>query len=39
MWFFRKSKYYEKYAYSVNIVLMICWFILMGYQLTGYFYS
>jgi len=33
----RRTKYYEKYSYAVNVALMTCWFILVGYQLVWFF--
>ncbi|MEW2915953.1 HupE/UreJ family protein [Ruegeria sp. ANG10] len=37
MGFWRKSPYFFQQAYSVNVVMMTLGFILMGYQITGYF--
>ncbi|NQU68851.1 MAG: HupE/UreJ family protein [Candidatus Marinimicrobia bacterium] len=39
MSFWRKTGKFEKYAYNTNVALMSGGFILMGYQLTGLFYS
>ena len=37
MGFWRKSPYFFQQAYSVNVIMMTLGFILMGYQITGYF--
>jgi hypothetical protein len=35
--FWRAAGSFMRYAYASNVVLMCCGFILMGYQITGYF--
>ena len=37
MGYWRKSAYFFQQAYTVNVVMMTIGFVLMGYQLTGYF--
>ncbi|WP_395408260.1 HupE/UreJ family protein [Pseudoduganella sp. UC29_106] len=37
MGYWRRSAMFARQAFSANVVLMICGFVLMGYQLTGYF--
>lgn len=37
MGFWQKSPYFLQQAYSVNVIMMTLGFILMGYQITGYF--
>lgn len=37
MGFWRKSRFFFRQAYSANVVMMSAGFLLMGYQLTGYF--
>ena len=37
MGFWRKSPNFFRQAYTVNVVMMSMGFILMGYQITGYF--
>ena len=37
MTYWRKSKSFMRHAYAANTVLMTAGFILVGYQLTGYF--
>ncbi len=39
MGFWRKSKFFWKHAYGVNVAMMAAGFVLMGYQLTGLFVS
>ncbi|WP_211466748.1 HupE/UreJ family protein [Collimonas silvisoli] len=39
MGFWRRSEKFRHQAFSANVVLMTAGFILMGYQLTGYFMS
>lgn len=36
MSFWRRSASFNRQAFNANVVLMICGFVLMGYQLTGY---
>ncbi len=37
MGFWRRSKGFNRHAYAANVVLMAAGFVLVGYQLTGYF--
>ncbi len=37
--YWRKSKSFLRHAYNANVVLMMLGFLLMGYQMTGYFAS
>ena len=37
MGYWRRSALFARQAFGANVVLMICGFVLMGYQLTGYF--
>jgi hypothetical protein len=37
MGFWRRSDSFVRYAYTTNIAMMTCGFMLIGYQLTGYF--
>lgn len=37
MGYWRKSAYFFQQAYTVNVVMMTIGFVLIGYQLTGYF--
>lgn len=37
--YWRKSKSFLRHAYSANVFLMMLGFLLMGYQMTGYFAS
>jgi len=37
MGYWRKSPSFWKHAYTANVVMMSAGFILMGYQITGYF--
>lgn len=37
MGYWRKSPYFLSQAYTVNVIMMSMGFILMGYQITGYF--
>ena len=37
MSFWRKTRGFWRYAYSTNAVIMCLGFVLMGYQITGYF--
>lgn len=37
MWYWRRTEYFKKYSYDVNVGLMVCGFILVGYQLVGFF--
>jgi len=37
MWFRRRSIYFEKYSYAVNVALMTCWFVLVWFQLAWFF--
>jgi len=39
MGFWRKSTFFLRQAYTANVVIMCLGFILMGYQITGYFVS
>ena len=39
MGFWRKRESFWRYAYSANTVMMAAGFVLIGYQLTGYFIS
>lgn len=36
MGYWRRSAMFKRQAFNANVVLMICGFVLMGYQLTGY---
>ena len=37
MGFWRRSRFFESHAWAANVILMTCGFILVGYQLCGYF--
>lgn len=37
--FWRKTDSFWKHAYTANVAMMVAGFVLMGYQLTGYFVS
>jgi hypothetical protein len=37
MGFWRRSDSFMRHAYTANVVMMTCGFLLIGYQLTGYF--
>ena len=37
MAFWRRTQAFDHQAFAANVVLMTCGFVLMGYQLTGYF--
>ena len=37
MGFWRKSPAFFRQAYTVNVIMMSLGFMLMGYQITGYF--
>jgi hypothetical protein len=37
--YWRKSKSFLRHAYNANVLLMMLGFLLMGYQMTGYFAS
>jgi hypothetical protein len=37
MGYWRKSSSFWKHAYTANVVMMSAGFILIGYQMTGYF--
>jgi hypothetical protein len=37
MAYWRRSARFERQAFASNVVIMTCGFLLMGYQLTGYF--
>jgi hypothetical protein len=37
--YWRKSKSFLRHAYSANVFLMMLGFLLMGFQLTGFFVS
>ncbi len=39
MGFWRRTESFWRYAYGVNVFVMTAGFVLMGYQLTGYFVS
>lgn len=39
MSFWRRTTSFERHAFTVNVVLMAAGFVLIGYQLTGYFVS
>ena len=39
MSYWRKTKSFNRYAYSVNVILVCAGFILMGYQIVGYIIS
>jgi hypothetical protein len=39
MGFWRKTDSFWRHAYSANTVMMTLGFVLIGYQLTGYFIS
>jgi hypothetical protein len=39
MGYWRRSSTFHRYAFAANTVLMIAGFVLIGYQLTGYFVS
>lgn len=39
MGFWRHSSRFARHAFTANVILMICGFLLVGYQLTGYFVS
>jgi hypothetical protein len=39
MSFWRKTSSFLKHAYTANVVMMVAGFVLIGYQLTGYFVS
>jgi hypothetical protein len=37
MGFWRRSDSFMRHAYTANVVMMTCGFLLIGYQLVGYF--
>jgi hypothetical protein len=37
MGFWRRTTSFARHAYTANVVLMTAGFVLMGYQLAGYF--
>jgi hypothetical protein len=39
MGFWRRSPSFLRHAYTANVVMMTAWFVLIGYQLTGWFVS
>jgi hypothetical protein len=39
MSYWRKSKRFLHHAYTANVVMMMLGFLLMGYQITGYFFA
>ncbi|MBU4034016.1 MAG: HupE/UreJ family protein, partial [Proteobacteria bacterium] len=39
MGFWRRSDSFLRHAYSAQVVLMTCGYLLVGYQLTGFFVS
>jgi hypothetical protein len=39
MAYWRRTAAFSRQAFAANVVVMICGFMLMGYQLTGYFVS
>jgi hypothetical protein len=39
MGFWRRTPSFLKHAYTANVVVMAAGFLLIGYQLTGYFVS
>lgn len=39
MGYWRRSQQFKKHAYSANAVLMLCGFLLVGYQMAGFFRS
>jgi hypothetical protein len=39
MGYWRRTNSFLRHAYTANVIMMIAGFILIGYQLTGYFVS
>lgn len=39
MAYWRRSAAFSRHAFAANVAVMVCGFVLMGYQLTGYFAS
>jgi hypothetical protein len=37
--YWRRTNSFLRHAYTANVIMMIAGFILIGYQLTGYFVS
>ena len=39
MAYWRRTAAFSRQAFAANVIVMTCGFVLMGYQLTGYFVS
>jgi hypothetical protein len=39
MGFWRRTPAFQRQAFAANVVVMTCGFVLIGYQLAGYFVS